>query len=170
MEEVKGVSLEIVEKVGAALGDKGIFLTTSGEKDNSMIIGWGSVGIMWNHLVFMVPVRHSRFTHKQLAVGGDFTLSVPGEGMEEAFRVCGSQSGKDMDKFAACGMRKQPGKLVGVPVIGGCPYHLECRILAKTETDDKFLAEEVNQQWYVSHPGQGLHSLYFAKVLAAYEG
>ena len=169
MKENKNVSIDVVRKVGEAL-QKGLFLTTSGEKDNSMIIGWGSVGIMWGQLVFMAPVRSSRFTYKQMKVGGDFTLSVPGEGMEQEFLICGSQSGTDIDKFELCGFIKQPGRVVGVPVIGGCPYHMECRILSQAEMDDKFLAEEVAQRWYGDSPGQELHSLYFAKVLAAYEG
>lgn len=167
--EGQGLRMDIVEKVSSAL-PRGVFLTTSGEKDNTMIIGWGSSGVMWGQPVFMVPVRLSRFTHKQLSLNGYFTLTAPAEGMEKAVGICGTQSGKDIDKFAVCNLTKQAGKLVDVPVIAGGLYHLECQVLCQTEMKGEFLSEEIAKRWYAGEDEGNLHSLYYAKILGAYEG
>ena len=46
---------------------KGIFLTTkAGEKVNSMVIGWGNVGQIWNLPVFVAYVRDNRYTREML--------------------------------------------------------------------------------------------------------
>ena len=46
---------------------KGAFLTTkAGEKVNSMVIGWGHVGRIWERDVFVAYVRKSRFTRELL--------------------------------------------------------------------------------------------------------
>lgn len=159
---------DIVQKVNEGL-KKGIFLTSSGKKDNTMIIGWGASGIMWGQAVFMVPVRHTRFTHSQLAVGGAFTLSLPAEGMKEAVRICGSESGRDIDKFEVCGLRKGIAKEVDVPVIEGCLAHIECQILSVSEMNPAQLTEDVFR-WYNAENPDDYHSLFFGKILAAYEG
>lgn len=42
---------------------KGILLTTQeGTKTNTMIIGWGSLGVNWGKPVFTAYVRESRYT------------------------------------------------------------------------------------------------------------
>lgn len=46
---------------------KGAFLTTkSGNKINTMVIGWGGVGVLWRLPVFNVVVRQNRFTYELL--------------------------------------------------------------------------------------------------------
>ena len=43
---------------------KGVFLTVKeGESVNTMTVGWGNVGYIWNKPVLMVPVRYSRHTY-----------------------------------------------------------------------------------------------------------
>lgn len=42
---------------------KGAFLTTAAEgKQNTMTIGWGSLGFKWGQSTFTVMVRQSRYT------------------------------------------------------------------------------------------------------------
>ena len=89
---------------------KGAFLTVShGGRDNTMTIGWGSLGVIWGKPVFSVLVRPSRYTYGLLEASGEFTVSVPLTDMAKALGVCGSKSGRDLDKFAAAGLQKLPG-------------------------------------------------------------
>lgn len=114
---------------------KGAFLTVKdGSRVNTMTIGWGTIGRMWNKPVFMVMVRYSRFTYEIIEKSSAFTVSVPLNGkFKEALAVCGSKSGRDVDKFKECGLKAVPGEKVDVPVIEGCDIHVECRILYKRE-------------------------------------
>ena len=64
---------EIVSSIG-----KGILLTTkSGEKVNTMTIGWGTLGVEWGKPIFIAFVREGRFTRQMLDESMEFTVNVP---------------------------------------------------------------------------------------------
>ena len=109
---------------------KGAFLTTAaGGRHNTMTIGWGALGNIWGKPVFTVMVRHSRYTHELIEAHNEFTVSFPlTAAFSKALGLCGSKSGRDMDKFAAAEITPAEGQTVKVPVIKGAGLHLECRI------------------------------------------
>lgn len=80
---------------------KGAFLTVkSGDKLNTMTIGWATFGIIWNKPILMVLVRKSRHTHEIIENASDFTVSVPvNKDLKKALSFCGSYSGRDIDKI-----------------------------------------------------------------------
>ena len=108
---------------------KGAFLTTAaGGRHNTMTIGWGALGNIWGKPVFTVMVRHSRYTHELIEAHNEFTVSFPlTAAFSKALGLCGSKSGRDMDKFAAAEITPAEGQTVKVPVIKGAGLHLECR-------------------------------------------
>ena len=75
---------------------KGAFLTTkAGDKVNSMVIGWGHIGRIWERPVFIAYVRECRFTKDQLDKNPEFTVNVPINGFDKkAFAICGTKSGR----------------------------------------------------------------------------
>ena len=81
----------------------GILITTkAGGKVNSMTIGWGTLGIIWNRPVFIAYVRDCRYTREMLDKNPEFTINVPvGDYDRNALGLLGSKSGRDMDKIAA---------------------------------------------------------------------
>ena len=87
----------ILEQTG-----KGVLLTTkAGGKVNTMTIGWGTLGIEWGKPIFTAFVRKSRHTYKMLEENGEFTINVPmGQVDKNILAVCGTKSGRDMDKIA----------------------------------------------------------------------
>ncbi len=86
--------------------ERGAFLTTrDGDKVNSMVIGWGHIGRIWELPVFVAYVRDNRYTRQLLDRNPEFTVNVPIHGFSrEAFAVCGAKSGRDVDKIAAAGL------------------------------------------------------------------
>ena len=58
----------------------GILLNTNGDKFNSMVIGWGHLGVLWGIDTFVVYVRQSRYTRAQIEKAKEFTISVPLDG------------------------------------------------------------------------------------------
>ena len=52
----------------------GILLNTQDEKFNSMVIGWGHLGVIWGLPTFTAYVRQSRYTRPQLDKTGEFTI------------------------------------------------------------------------------------------------
>lgn len=146
---------------------KGAFLTTAAKgKVNTMTIGWGSLGFKWGAPTFTVMVRQSRYTKELIEANGEFTVSFPvNEGFAKALGLCGSKSGRDVDKFAAAGLEAVAGETVSVPVIKGCGLHLECKIVEHyTMEADKF-DKELWEKWY----GAGdWHTCYTGIITAAY--
>ena len=81
-------------------------LLTAGteERNNSMTIGWGSLGTVWNKDVLTVYVRPDRYTWEFLRDNEYFTVSFFPESCREALAIMGQMSGRDGDKAAAAGL------------------------------------------------------------------
>ena len=62
--------------------EKGILLNTNGDKFNSMVIGWGHIGVIWEIDTFVAYVRQSRYTKSQIDKTKEFTISVPLENVD----------------------------------------------------------------------------------------
>jgi len=98
-------------------------------------LGWAmpasGVPPMW-----AVSIGHTRHSHGLIADGGEFVLAFPSVRMAEACRVCGSVSGRDVDKLAAAGLRTEPAAFVRPPLLAGCLANFECRVIASLVTGD----------------------------------
>ncbi len=81
-------------------------LLTAGTPDhfNSMTIGWGSLGTVWNKDVLTVYVRPDRYTWQFLKDSDTFTVSFFPERCRQALTIMGTLSGRDGDKVAAAGL------------------------------------------------------------------
>lgn len=167
MNEKKQVSIGRVADSILEQLPRGAFLTVkAGDRINTMTIGWGTFGRMWNKPVFMVMVRYSRYTYELIERAGAFTVSVPLNGkFKEALAVCGSRSGRDIDKFKECGLKAIPGQKVDAPVIDGCDIHVECRIIYKTPLAPEKLPQDVIDACYKSGD---FHVLYYGEILGVY--
>jgi flavin reductase (DIM6/NTAB) family NADH-FMN oxidoreductase RutF len=145
---------------------KGAFLTTAdGNTVNTMTIAWGSTGFMWGKPVFMAMVRPSRYTHGLLEKNGEFTVTFPRGNCKEALALCGSKSGRDMDKLTAANLKTLPGKTLATPIIA-CPgIHYECKIVHTEQMTAENLETNHKEKWYATGD---YHTLYFAEILSSY--
>lgn len=149
------------------LGKGGAFLTSKyNEKVNTMTIGWGSVGIVWRKPVFTVLVRQSRYTKEFIENSGNFTVSVPFESdIKKALAICGTKSGRNIDKFKTCNLQLNPGKSIDSPVIAGCGMYYECKIIYKQDMDKKLLTKDVDSDCY---PDGDYHTIYYGEIVNCY--
>ena len=147
------------------LSTNGAFLTVNnGEKTNTMTIAWGFVGFMWNKPQFITVVRPQRFTKEILDSGADsFTVSIPFDGqLKEALSVCGSKSGRDIDKGTV--VRFTPARSVASPVVEGCGLYYECRINMSQQIDGTLLSPEIVLKFYKDD----FHFMYFGEIVDCY--
>lgn len=156
---------------------KGILITAKADGIvNPMVIGWGTIGIEWGKPVFVAYVRHSRFTWELLEKNGEFTVNVPLESVDPAvIRVCGTQSGRDVDKVAALGLTLEEGETVCVPGIRELPLTLECKIIEKEDQNIPSLREDLRRRYYPSDVtdlsagcNPEIHTAYYGEILSAY--
>jgi flavin reductase (DIM6/NTAB) family NADH-FMN oxidoreductase RutF len=150
---------------------KGILLTTKkGEKVNSMVIGWGAIGVDWGKPVFTAYIRESRFTKELLDATGEFTVNIPVSAVDpQIIKVCGSQSGRDIDKIEALHLTTVPGEKVNAPAIKELPLTLECKVLFRQLQDLKNL-DAADQKWYppFKEGKPDRHIMYEAEIVASY--
>ena len=156
---------------------KGILLTTkAGDKVNTMTIGWGMLGIEWGKPIFIAFVRESRFTKQMLEENGEFTVNIPyGEVDAGILGLCGTKSGRDLDKIAEMNLTLEEPLSISVPGIRELPLTLECRVLYKQQQDLNAIPQEILNRYYPqevdgSHPGSNrdYHIAYYAEILNAY--
>jgi len=156
------ISQEALEQL-----QKGAFLTVSNQGiTNTMTIGWGSLGYIWKKPVFMVLVRYSRYTHNLIDKADEFTVSIPLKGqLNQALNICGTKSGRDMDKFKECGLKTEKGRMVDTPIISECDIHIECKIVYKQGMEQNNLADSLKKSCY---PKGDYHVLYYGEIVKAY--
>ena len=152
---------------------KGCLLTTKAEGQvNTMIIGWGHIGVEWGRPIFVVYVRKSRHTKALLDKNGEFTINVPMKGadVKAILGLCGSKSGRDVNKIQELGLHLEEPDVISVPGIKELPITLECRVVYKQDQDLNALEEDKRLRYYKpgTHDDGDFHTAYYGEVLAAY--
>lgn len=155
----------------------GVLLTTKAEdKVNSMVIGWGTFGINWSKPVFAVYVRKGRFTREMLDKNPEFTINVPvGDFDKKIISVCGSKSGRNIDKVAAAGLTLVEPQEISVPAIKEFPLTLECKVIYRQPQELELLPASIRERAYPqdvpsSNPmaNKDPHFTYYGEIVAAY--
>jgi len=119
--------------------------------------------------MMVVFVRDIRATYGLIEKSGEFTVSVPlRDGLEEAIKFCGTRSGRDVDKFAACRLTPVPGRKVAAPIIGECDLHYECKVLYKQTLNQDAVPQAIKDRFYTNPVNNANHTVYFADILDCY--
>ncbi|MEA3376254.1 MAG: flavin reductase family protein [Chloroflexota bacterium] len=100
-----------------------------------------------------IGVRPSRYSHGLIEEVGEFVVNLPTADQVEWVDTCGVVSGRDEDKWAACGFTRGAGVEVDVPLIAECPVNIECRLerTLSLGSHDLFIGRIV-----AVHAGEGL--------------
>lgn len=150
----------------------GILLTTKADGQvDTMVIGWGTMGVQWKKPIFMVFVRQSRHTKALLDKNPEFTVNIPLDKIDkEVLRVAGTMSGRDVDKVKELGLTLVPGETVSVPAIKELPLTIECKVIYKQDQDLSMLEESCRTRCY--KPGtkdeNDFHTAYYGLITGAY--
>lgn len=116
-----------------------------GGKANVMSAAW-SMPLDFDPPKMAVVIDKSTLTRQLVEASGEFVLNVPSVALAALTVTVGSESGRDLDKFAAHGIATLPAAQVAAPLIGGCLAWLECRVIPEPHierTYDLFLGEVV---------------------------
>ena len=148
---------------------KGILLTTkTGEKVNTMTIGWGSIGVEWGKPIFTAYVRPSRYTHEMIEATGEFTVNVPMGNVKSILGFCGTKSGREVDKVAELGLTLEEPMNISVPGIRELPLTLECKVIYKQDQVLSALREDLCDRYYDKNDSNDFHTAYYAEIVSAY--
>ncbi len=147
---------------------EGCLLTTkAGEKLNSMVIGWGNPGRIWGRPMFVCYVRLSRYTKELLDMNPEFTVNAPiGKADPTALKICGTLSGRDLDKIAASRLTPVEANVISVPGFKEFPVTLECKVVYRQEMDESALDEKLRSRFYGD--AHDIHVILAGEIVDAY--
>jgi len=94
---------------------------------NSMTVGWGSFGVMWNVPFAQVVVRPGRYTYQFMEQYDTFTLCALGKKHRDALKILGSRSGRDVDKISEAGLTPIPSTRIAAPGLAEAQLIMELR-------------------------------------------
>ena len=160
-------TFKYIREINELLKSDGLFLVSEGKnnKPNVMTIGWGLLGTMWSRPVFVVAVRHSRHTYRLMEESKSWTVCVPAKGMAAALEFCGTNSGRDVDKFKEMKFTVKKGVAVDAPYIDECPIHFECKTVFKTDMVPGQLEAGIEKETYKT---RDFHMIYLGEVHGVY--
>ena len=167
---------DYAQKITDALPHGGVLLNTNGDKFNTMIIGWGSLGTCWSVPTFTVYVREHRYTKAQLDKTGEFTVSIPLDKPNgEIVKVCGSKSGKNIDKVKEAQLTLEEPQTNHTPGVKEYPLTLECKVLYSQKQDLSAIPDEIRQRMYPQDvdgscpmANRDAHTMYIGEITDAY--
>ncbi|NLD84119.1 MAG: flavin reductase family protein [Clostridiales bacterium] len=98
-----------------------------GERPNLITLAWvGTVNS--DPPMCSISVRPSRYSHRIIRESGEFIINLCGEENLKATDFCGVKSGREVDKFAACGLTPLAVEGFAAPAVAECPAYLACRV------------------------------------------
>ena len=124
---------------------KGILLNTKDAKFNSMVIGWGALGTVWGQLIPSIA------------------------------KVCGMQSGRDIDKEKEAHLTLENPEKISVSGIKEYPLTLECKVLYSQRQELESIPNDIREKMYPqdvdgTYPmaNRDAHTAYIGEIVAAY--
>lgn len=114
-------------------------------RPNIITVAWTGV-VNSDPPMCSVSVRKERFSHDIIERSGEFVINLCGRGNLRATDFCGVRSGRDVDKFAACGLTAVPVEgMAFAPAIAECPAYVACKVKSVTElgSHDLYVGEIV---------------------------
>jgi flavin reductase (DIM6/NTAB) family NADH-FMN oxidoreductase RutF len=135
-------------------------------RPNPMTVSWGGMGTLWNRPMVTVYVRPTRYTIEGLNEHPEFTLNFLERTQRKALEVCGSNTGREQDKWALSGLTQTPSERVAVPRVQQARLVFECRILSHADVDPAHFIDSKLESLY---PLKDYHRIFFGEVLGAYQ-
>jgi flavin reductase (DIM6/NTAB) family NADH-FMN oxidoreductase RutF len=83
-----------------------------------------------------VGIAPSRFSYELIQKSGAYAVNVVDDKLIEAVRICGENSGRDVDKFELAKLTAVPASRVSAPLIEESPLSIECKVVQAIEVGD----------------------------------
>ena len=143
-------------------------LLTAGSREgyNTMTIGWGQLGTIWNEPVCTVYVRPERYTYEFMEKSDRFTVSLIPAGRRDIARICGSKSGRDTDKAKECGLSVAYAA-DDAPYIADAEWVLVCKKLYAQDLSGANVVDGGPIERFYGKAGNW-HRMYIGRVEEAY--
>ena len=148
--------------VFSAIGEKWMLINAgTAERCNTMTASWGGLGVIWGAPAATCYIRPQRYTKEFVDREEYFTLAFFPEEYRKQLSLCGSKSGRDVDKVKECGFTVKTAAC-GAPYFEEAELVLVCRKRFAQEMDPNNMPQEIREKWY---PQQDYHTLYIGEIV-----
>ena len=160
------ISVEELKDNPFTLINKDWMLITAGnrEKHNTMTASWGGVGELWGRYVSTIYIRPQRYTLEFVEREDYYSLCFFGPDCRQALNLCGSKSGREIDKDAATGLT--PCFDEAAPYYEQARLVFLCRKLYRQNLEEGcFLDKGLLEKWY----DNDLHRMFIGEIVKVLE-
>lgn len=148
--------------VFSAIGEKWMLITAgTADKCNTMTASWGGLGVIWGAPAATCYIRPQRYTKEFVDREEYFTLSFFPEEYRKQLSLCGSKSGREVDKVKECGFTVKTAAC-GAPYFEEAELVLVCRKCFAQDMNPDNIPEEIKEKWY---PEKDYHTLYIGHIV-----
>ncbi len=135
-------------------------------KPNAIGLGWWTI-CSWSPPMMAISVGKPRYSRECLDYCREFVVCLLGEEHARGAWLCGSTSGRKVDKLTLAGFTVVPSLKVKVPTIAESVLSFECQVVSQLETGDHVLyVGEVRAVRGVPGTPKHLYSLHYRKLIA----
>lgn len=145
-------------------------LVTAGTVDhcNTLLVTWGSFGVMWRRKIASIYIRDSRYTKKFLDEEEYFTLSCLPPEDKPKMSYMGSHSGRDENKYEKAGLH--PIDLDGAAGIEEANLVFVCRkVYGERMEREKYTNPAVFDEWDKGKNEGNIHNMYIGEIVKVYK-
>ncbi len=130
------------------------------EKNNTMTVSWGGLGVLWNKNVVTAYVRPQRYTYEFCENEETFSLSFPGLDSKDDLKILGTLSGRDENKLKKTSLSMD--FCDAVPYIKDSELVFICKKLYHSDIDPTNFYDETIDQNY---PQKDYHRMYIGEIV-----
>ena len=146
---------------------------TAGDKNkyNSMIIGWGLIGVAWQKPLFIVYVKPDRYTYQIIEQSKYFTVNFIRKDLYKKFVPYGNKSGRDINKEEVSGTHIQFLDNGGITFEEAEEVYV-CKMMAKAHFKQEDLSPEIIEFYEKASTAfkqsKEPHGLYIGEIIEHY--
>ena len=153
---------ELELNVFSAIADQWMLITAgTAQRCNTMTASWGGLGILWNKPMAIAYIRPQRYTKQFVDEQEYFTLTFFPEQYRKQLGICGTKSGRDIDKVKECGFTVALSEEGNAPYFEEAELVLVCRKRMVIPMDPAAMPEEIKQSHYTGD----YHDMYWGEIV-----
>ena len=137
-------------------------LITAGNIDHfyTMTAAWGGIGFLWKEPMAIIFIRPQRYTYEFTERYDTFSLCFFDGSQREALKICGTKSGRDIDKMEATGLTPLSSE-------SGNIYYQQAKLVLECK---KVYFDDINPEKFLdprpdkSYPKKDYHRMYIGFI------
>lgn len=153
---------ELTENVFSLIGDRWMLITAGTPAHcNTMTASWGGLGVFWGAPAATCYIRPQRYTKEFVDREDYFTLCFFDEDYKKQLSLCGSKSGREIDKLSACNFTAAAADC-GAPYIQQAQLVLVCKKQLVQNLEIDAIPAAIKERWY---PQEDYHCMYIGEIV-----